>query len=139
MMRRRPRRRPRWARLALAAALGGGPLLVGPAVSTSTAAGETPGATAWVARVVLDGTTVMEVGATAVDAVTGSADATSLAIGGQGPPRARADASTPEADASALDWTDDTGSLTVTGGYAHATSSPHRWGVRAGLGRLHSR
>jgi hypothetical protein len=145
MARRPPHRRSRSTGFAVLGALGL-TAAIGPAVGAATASVDArvaatsatptaPGAAAWVVRIELGGTTILEIGRTSVDTSTRAATATALAVNGQGPPAAMAGPTTPEATASVVDWTDDTGSLTVTGGYADAASAGQRWSAHAGLGQ----
>lgn len=130
-------RGPRWARLPLFFALAPTALLAGPSAEPAGArtTAATPGAAAWVVRLELAGAPLVELGRTTVDASTGDVRATALSVGGQGPPAALASRTAPEARTALVDWTDDTGGLTVTGSYAEARSSDHRWSARAGLGQ----
>ncbi len=126
----------RWARATLFCALAPTVLVAAPAAGAADArSAAAPGAAAWVVRLELAGAPLVELGRTSVDASTGEVRATALAIGGEGPPVASADPTTPEARAALVDWTDSTGSLTVTGSYAEARSGEHRWSARAGLGQ----
>lgn len=116
-------------------------LLVGSVRSTAATdawtgpASPTPGAAAWVARLDVGDTPLIQIGSTSVDVATGRVTAVPLSIDGQGPPSAHADPATPSATDSLEDWTDQTGSLTIQGGYAAATSGAQRWTARAGLGQ----
>jgi hypothetical protein len=134
---RRPRRRLALLGALAAAALASGPG-TGPAAASVTSppiAVPPPGAAAWVVRVELGDTPILEIGRTSVDVTTAVVAATALAVNGQGPPAAVAGPDAPEASTSVVDWTDDTGSLTVAGGYAEATSAGQRWSAHAGLGQ----
>ncbi len=103
--------------------------------ATTAAVASTGGAEAWVVKVDMGGTSLLEIGHTSVDSASGKVQATPLSLNGQGPPSASANPTTPEAKEAVLDWTDQTGSLTVNGGYAEAISNQDLWTARAGLGR----
>jgi hypothetical protein len=111
------------------------PAPAAPRPNAPSAGSPAPGAAAWVLLVELDDTPIVEVGSTSVSPADGTARAVSMAVTGSGPPSAAASAAQPHSKASLADWTDDTGSLTVQGGYAESTVGDRRWIAHAGLGR----